>query len=85
MERAVALTRSDKILVGDLPTKIQEFRDSQTMLAGADATELVPLEEIERRYIEHVLRATDGNQTQAARILGVDRKTLHRKLKSSGA
>lgn len=81
MERAVALTRSDKILVVDLPTKIQEFRDSQTMLAGADATELVPLEEIERRYIEHVLRATDGNQTQAARILGVDRKTLHRKLK----
>ena len=82
MERAVALTRSDKILVSDLPAKIQDFRDSQAMLAGGDATELVPLEEIERRYIEHVLKATDGNQTQAARILGVDRKTLHRKLKS---
>ena len=84
MERAVALTRSDKILVSDLPTKIVEFRDNQAMLAGGDPTELVPLEEIERRYIEHVIKATDGNQTQAARILGVDRKTLHRKLKSDG-
>lgn len=82
MERAVALTRSDKILVTDLPKKVQESRDSLTMLAGEDPTELVPLEEIERRYIEHVLKATAGNQTQAARILGVDRKTLHRKLKS---
>lgn len=81
MERAVALTRSDKILVADLPNKIQEFRNNQGMLAGEDPTELVPLEEIERRYIEHVVKATDGNQTQAARILGVDRKTLHRKLK----
>ena len=80
MERAVALTRSEKILVTDLPSKIQDFRLNQTMLAGEDPTELVPLEEIERRYIEHVLKATGGNQTQAARILGVDRKTLHRKL-----
>jgi two-component system response regulator HydG len=85
MERAVALTRSDKISVTDLPTKIQEVRENQTVLAGNDPTELVPLEEIERRYIEHVLKATDGNQTQAARILGVDRKTLHRKLKSNQA
>ncbi len=56
------LTRADKILVTDLPNKIQEYRDNQTMLAGGDPTELVPLEEIERRYIEHVLKATDGNQ-----------------------
>lgn len=81
IERAVALTRSEKIMLTDLPEKIQDFKGSQTMLAGDDPTELVPLEEIERRYIQHVLKATDGNQTQAARILGVDRKTLHRKLK----
>lgn len=81
VERAVALTRTEKIMLADLPAKIQEFRAEQTLLAGDDPTELVPLEEIEQRYIQHVLKATGGNQSQAARILGVDRKTLHRKLK----
>lgn len=81
IERAVALTRSENVMVADLPNKIQEFRGGQTMLAGDDPTELVPLEEIENRYIQHVLKATDGNQTQAARILGVDRKTLHRRMR----
>lgn len=81
IERAVALTRAEKIMLADLPTKIQEFKAEQTLLAGDDPTELVPLEEIEQRYIQHVLKATAGNQSQAARILGVDRKTLHRKLK----
>jgi two-component system response regulator HydG len=81
VERAVALTRSEHIMVADLPSKVQDFRSEQTLLAGDDPTELVPLEEIENRYIQHVLKATGGNQTQAARILGVDRKTLHRKLR----
>jgi two-component system response regulator HydG len=81
MERAVALTHSESVVVADLPNKIRDFQGGQTLLAGDDATELVPLDIIEQRYIQHVLKATDGNQTQAARILGVDRKTLHRKLK----
>jgi two-component system response regulator HydG len=40
------------------------------------------MEEIERRYIAHVLKAAGNNQSQAAKILGVDRKTLYRKLKT---
>ncbi|MEO8378231.1 MAG: sigma-54 dependent transcriptional regulator [Acidobacteriota bacterium] len=43
--------------------------------------ELVSLDEAERRHIVAVLRATAGNQTQAAFILGIERKTLARKLK----
>jgi two-component system response regulator AtoC len=43
--------------------------------------ELVPLDEAERRHIVAVLRATGGNQTQAAFILGIERKTLARKIK----
>jgi DNA-binding NtrC family response regulator len=43
--------------------------------------ELIPLDEAERRHIETVLRATAGNQTQAAFILGIERKTLARKIK----
>ena len=46
--------------------------------AGDD---LIPLDEAERNHIMAVLRATGGNQTQAALILGIERKTLARKMK----
>lgn len=81
MERAVALTRYDKITIEDLPEKISNFTGGTVFIGGLDPSELVPMEEIERRYISHVLDATGGNQTQAARILGLDRKTIYRKLK----
>jgi DNA-binding NtrC family response regulator len=43
------------------------------------------MEEVERRYIQHVLNTVGGNKTTASRILGLDRKTLYRKLSSDGA
>ncbi len=46
--------------------------------------ELVPLDEAEKKHIMSVLRATAGNQTQAAFILGIERKTLARKIKRYG-
>ena len=45
---------------------------------------LLPMREVERRHILHVLQATGGNRTEAARILGLDRKTLYRKLRRYG-
>jgi two-component system response regulator HydG len=83
MERAVALTPYDMVTLGDLPDKIRNFHADTLFIGGQDPTELVPLEEVERRYIEHVLRAVDQNRTQAAKILGLDRKTLYRKLRST--
>ena len=83
MERAVALTRFDKLTVDDLPDKIRQFKSSQVVLVGDDPAELLPLGEIEARYIQHVLKATEGNKTMAAKILGLDRKTLYRKLKEN--
>jgi DNA-binding NtrC family response regulator len=53
----------------------------ETGNAPEAATELVDLDEAERRHIASVLRATGGNQTQAAFILGIERKTLARKMK----
>lgn len=44
-----------------------------------------PLAEIEKRHILRVLSSTDGNKTQAARVLGIDTKTLYNKLKAYGA
>ena len=54
------------------------------MIGGADPGELAPLEEIERRYILHVLQSVGDNRTLAARTLGLDRKTLYRKLRQYG-
>jgi two-component system response regulator HydG len=80
IERAVALTRYEEISVEDLPDKIRAARSSDLVVAGNDPAELVPMEVIEERYIRHVLSAVGGHRTAAARILGLDRKTLYRKL-----
>jgi DNA-binding NtrC family response regulator len=81
IERAVALTRHEQLVVEDLPEKVREYRASQVYIGGEDPTELAPLEAVEQRYIVHVLKAVGGNKSTAARILGLDRKTLYRKLK----
>jgi len=79
MERAVALTRYEQITVVDLPERIRERRRAR-FVTPDDPAELLPLEEVERRYIMTVLEAVGGNKTLAARVLGLDRKTLYRKL-----
>ncbi len=80
IERAVALAEFDELVVDDLPTQVREYRSSHVLLAASDPSELVPLAEVERRYIERVMQAVAGNKRQAAQILGVDRATLYRKL-----
>jgi len=84
IERAVALTAFDRITPDDLPEKIRNYRPSHVVVAGHDPSELPPLEEVERRYILRVLEATAGNRTLAAQVLGLDRKTLYRKLQRYG-
>jgi two-component system response regulator PilR (NtrC family)/two-component system response regulator HydG len=78
VERAVALTEGDQIGPDDLPSQVRERR-SADVLAGALARGLT-LAELEREYINRVLQAEGGNKTRAAQRLGLDRKTLYRKL-----
>ena len=85
MERAVALTRNESIGIADLPEKIRSYRTSHVLVAATDPTELVPMEEVEKRYILRVLEAVGGNKTLAAQVLGFDRKTLYRKLDRYGS
>ena len=85
IERAVALTQFEQITLADLPEKIQAARRNQVVLATDDPADFVPLEEVERLYILRVLDASSGNKASAARILGLDRKTLYRKLERWGA
>ncbi|HEX6241517.1 MAG TPA: sigma-54 dependent transcriptional regulator [Polyangiales bacterium] len=82
VERAVALAEYDEVTVADLPDKIQAFKSSDILVAGHDPSELVSLEEVEKRYILRVVEAVGGNRSRAADILKVDRKTLYTKLKS---
>ena len=81
IERAVTLTRLNQITVEDLPPKIIKHETELVYVGGSDPDELVPLSTIENQYIQHVLKVTKQNRTSAAKILGLDRKTLYRKLK----
>jgi two-component system response regulator HydG len=80
VERAVAVAHFEEIQVEDLPEKVRERKARTAALSGSDLTELLTLEEIERRHVMRVLEACKGNRTDAAKILEVDRKTLYRKL-----
>ena len=82
VERAVALAEGDLIGPDDLPSQVRERR-SADVLAGALARGLT-LAELEREYIKRVLQAEGGNKTRAAQRLGLDRKTLYRKLEEYG-
>jgi DNA-binding NtrC family response regulator len=79
VERAVTLSRGDKIMPEDLPPAIQGARGDRRILDEA-AERTLPLEEVEKEYILRILEKTGGNKYQAAHILGIDRKTLYRKL-----
>jgi two-component system response regulator HydG len=84
IERAVALASFDHIAVNDLPEKVRAHRTSQLVLSSEDPTTLVTLEELERRYVARVLEAVNGNKAAAARVLGIERKTLYRMLERWG-
>ena len=84
IERAVVLTRFEEITVADLPEAVQDYRRSRLVLDLDDPGTLPPLEQVERRYILRVLEAVGGHRTRAAEILGLDRKTLYRRLERYG-
>ncbi|MEX1364233.1 MAG: sigma-54 dependent transcriptional regulator [Nannocystaceae bacterium] len=84
MERAVALTRDARIGPADLPAKVREHQRRPAMVDADDPDDLPSLEQLERRYIRRVLELVGGNKSQAARILGIERRTLYRRLDKHG-
>ena len=78
IQRLVVMTDGDIIEVPDMPPLM---RFSALRETGLHRT----LAEVEAEYIHNVLASVDGNKTQAARILGIDRKTLREKLKPEEA
>ena len=77
LERAVALAEHDTLLLSDLVDG--KGLGERDFLDDA-AAQRRPLSEIERAYTQKILESTGGNKSLAAKILGIDRRTLHRKL-----
>jgi DNA-binding NtrC family response regulator len=78
IERAVVLARGNVIEFEDLP---EQLRRPPARRALTASTAVEPLEAVERKAIQHALRAFEHNKTRAARALGISLKTLHNKLK----
>ncbi|MBI4818217.1 MAG: sigma-54-dependent Fis family transcriptional regulator [Deltaproteobacteria bacterium] len=83
IERAVAVAQYSEISVEDLPSKIRDHERSHVVVVSDDPSDLVPLDTVEQQYIQRVVESTGGNKTLAAKILGLDRTTLYRKLERS--
>ena len=82
VERGVVLARSDYLDTADIPF-ISPTRGADETAAEAVYTGR-PLEAVEKAAILQTLSAVGGNKSEAARRLGVTRKTLHKKLKAYG-
>ncbi len=80
VERAVVLARGDYLTDADLPATASAAAAGPAPVAGAG----LPLSEVERAVILDTLAAAGGNKSEAARRLGITRRTLHKKLKAYG-
>jgi DNA-binding NtrC family response regulator len=78
--RAVALCDDQTIGPDALPPALHDQGKVQKLARSAASVQGMTLEDVERDYIQTVLAAEGGNKTRAAQRLGLDRKTLYRKL-----
>jgi DNA-binding NtrC family response regulator len=80
VEYAALHARGSEVAPEDLPPKLQtgEVRAAARSTLSALFEDLPSLDELERRYLLHVLKVVDGNRTRAAELLGIDRRTLYR-------
>ena len=81
IEQMVVLARAERLTVRDVPPQVRDTADlTKINVVRAGMT----VEQAERQLIVQALKETDGNRTQAARKIGISRRTLHRKLKQFG-
>ncbi|KMQ52530.1 Fis family transcriptional regulator [Chitinispirillum alkaliphilum] len=88
IERAVTFAHGEYIQPDHLPARMRKHsaKEASTVLGFPtpnDTHNLIPLEEMERKYITHVLDTVQGNKRKAAEILGIGRRTLYRKIGKS--
>ena len=78
IERAVTLSTGTVVSEADLPPAVLATEPAATSDPATFFEGMPTIEEMERRYVAHVLQAVGGNRTRAAEILGVNRRTLSR-------
>jgi transcriptional regulator of acetoin/glycerol metabolism len=83
MERAVTLGRGGLITEDDLPPHVRSPEapaapGPHAVDSAALFADLPTIDEMERRYLVHVLQAAGGNRKRASEILGINRRTLYR-------
>ena len=84
VERMTVLSRGDVITVADVPPEIREAADGAAKAAPAGAIAGESLADAEKRQILAALERAGGNRSKAADELGINRRTLHRKLAAWG-
>jgi len=83
IERALALSDGVEIGIDDLPSGGSAEAgggDSTVAFLRSAAERRLKLREVEELYIEEIMKLTDGNKVHASKVLGVDRKTLYRRM-----
>jgi DNA-binding NtrC family response regulator len=81
IERAVSLSHGPLVLPDDLPEVVRTagaVESEASRREAQDKSQLPTLEEMEKQYLMRVLREVGGNKVKAARVLGIDRRTLYR-------
>src|SRR6266436_2696193 len=82
IERAFALAVADTITLDDLPAAVRGVPSPDA--PAVDPSDVLTLEEAERRLFAAALRKSGGNKNEAARLLGIDRQRLYRKIEKYG-
>jgi len=81
LERACAFTTGPTIHVGDLPPAISQLQGSVAPATGHGMNNIMPMSEMERQTILNAIAQLNGDKLKAARVLGIGKTTLYRKLK----
>lgn len=92
MERACSFCSGEMIQIGDLPSELKDFhmhmlqslRPTRKSVKVVDSPAIIPLAESERQAILATLQQVNGDKLLAARLLGIGKTTLYRKLKEYG-
>lgn len=84
IESAVLVETTELLQRRSLPLHLLQAIPQTDAGEPTDSGVILPLDEVERRTIQHALEVIDNNVSRAARALGIDRSTLHRKLKKYG-
>jgi transcriptional regulator with PAS, ATPase and Fis domain len=79
LESAIALNRSGLIVPDDLPAKVRAETRERNRREDF-YVDLPSLDELEKRYLAHVLKVMGSNKAKTAAILGINRRTLYRKI-----